>query len=412
MLRVLIKNGVRPILMIALTNHALDHLLAASLDADITTNIVRLGSRSADERISKYNLEEMEQVAGRSRLDREFGANYRELKTTQKEIVDLMEAFLRKHVTSEETLNYLQTNYPDLFEGFHNPTPWIATLHVLEHQKDGGGDWNIAGSRGRIQDVDDSSYAYWRMGGDLEFLARPPAPPRPAPDIARKPAYQSQNHFSVLSMTGNDADGSRNGDQDEDSYEEESSDADDDAAALEKMWRAPLDLQYSISSTTGNDSDASRDGDEDDDSDDQDNNDADDTASSEDTRRARLDLHAINDNVSIAAVAAPERPKKAIDIADLHDPRVFFAHLGYNALPSIPTSDRSLEQILEDEPDIWSLSRAERGRLQDYLTREVRLQLHETQLEEFERLRARHADVLERYNEGKNEVRRRNLALV
>ena len=50
LLQVLIKNKTSCTIMIASTNHALDHLLGNVLDAGITKKVTRSGSPSADER--------------------------------------------------------------------------------------------------------------------------------------------------------------------------------------------------------------------------------------------------------------------------------------------------------------------------------------------------------------------------
>ena len=65
LLHVLFVNDVGPILLIAFTNQALDHMLCSVLDAGIMTDIVRLGSRtSADEPIVQYSIETQEMVTG------------------------------------------------------------------------------------------------------------------------------------------------------------------------------------------------------------------------------------------------------------------------------------------------------------------------------------------------------------
>ncbi|KAF9504410.1 hypothetical protein BS47DRAFT_1308218, partial [Hydnum rufescens UP504] len=43
LLRVLVENQVKPILPIAFTNHALDHILRSGLDTGITKKVVRTG---------------------------------------------------------------------------------------------------------------------------------------------------------------------------------------------------------------------------------------------------------------------------------------------------------------------------------------------------------------------------------
>lgn len=62
-------NKAGPVLLLAFTNHALDHILRAIHDAGVTTNIVRLGSRSKDEVVSEYNLDNISRVKGFTRLN-------------------------------------------------------------------------------------------------------------------------------------------------------------------------------------------------------------------------------------------------------------------------------------------------------------------------------------------------------
>jgi hypothetical protein len=53
---------LRPIVLLAFTNHALDHILRAVHDTGVTKDIVRLGSRSKDDVVSEYSLEAIEMV--------------------------------------------------------------------------------------------------------------------------------------------------------------------------------------------------------------------------------------------------------------------------------------------------------------------------------------------------------------
>lgn len=80
LLRVLFANDVGPVLLLAYTNHALDHILRAVHDADVTRDIVRLGTRSKDEVVSQYNLETISQVQGRSQLNGIVGHSYKDMK--------------------------------------------------------------------------------------------------------------------------------------------------------------------------------------------------------------------------------------------------------------------------------------------------------------------------------------------
>jgi len=60
LIRVLLANKCGPILLIAYTNQALDHLLRSVFDGHVTKRIVRLGGRSADEVVSNLSLESLE----------------------------------------------------------------------------------------------------------------------------------------------------------------------------------------------------------------------------------------------------------------------------------------------------------------------------------------------------------------
>ena len=65
LLRLLIQNKVGPIVLLAFTNHALDHILRAIHEGGLTRDMLRLGSRSKDEVVSQYSLEVLEKVGKR-----------------------------------------------------------------------------------------------------------------------------------------------------------------------------------------------------------------------------------------------------------------------------------------------------------------------------------------------------------
>jgi hypothetical protein len=98
-------------------------------------------------------------------------------------------------------------------------------------------------------------------------------------------------------------------------------------------------------------------------------------------------------------------PPHFIQPSDLRDPAEFFIAHGCDNVPVVPTSNRTLDELLESA-DIWSMSRSERHGLHGFWIELVRTDLHENQLEEFERLRQKHADKLRTFNEGKDEVRK------
>jgi hypothetical protein len=170
LLRVLLANKVGPVLLIALTNHALDHLLSSVLEKNITSQVVRLGSRSADETVAKYSLDQMEMIAGKSRLDRTFGRDFRAMKGLEEELKDLMQDFLRRDVHSKHILSHIEVVYPEEYELLVYGAPlWADAMHrVLAREEDGGGKWETVGSK---KDSDDKTlYAFWRQAQDLRYL--------------------------------------------------------------------------------------------------------------------------------------------------------------------------------------------------------------------------------------------------
>lgn len=145
--------------MIAFTNHALDHMLRSVLDADITKNIVRLGSRSMDKRIAPFSLEQQENVAGRTRLSAAFAGHRRALRDVEDEIKAFMDGFFKTEVSSSDLTRYLSIQFPVLLESIENPPEWVRTLHLFDMQEQDG--WSVAGRNGNdVGEVDNSLYGF------------------------------------------------------------------------------------------------------------------------------------------------------------------------------------------------------------------------------------------------------------
>ncbi|KAG8218137.1 hypothetical protein J3R82DRAFT_3674 [Butyriboletus roseoflavus] len=306
LLRVLVANGIGPILMIAFTNHALDHMLCSVLDAGITTNIVRLGSRSADERISQYSIETKEMVAGQSRLDREYSSKFRELKSVETEISQLMDRIYKIDLESDssEIIKYLSVSYPEHHVSIMSEPPaWINVAKKLSHDdSEFGEEWQVQGRKGRVVVQDTSFYAFWKRFGDLEFLdtvANPPVPD--VPQTSNSPAEPGpssrSNPYEVLrNETTADTDASEGDEQDE-------SDEGDIEVQPEKRWM---------------------------------------TAKFSDPPDASVDSEADKAHTSLPAPSAPA-PPVAAETKDPHpayvnDPVEFFLALGENVIPKAPSS--------------------------------------------------------------------------
>lgn len=157
-MRVLLTNNVRPILLIALTNHALDHLLLEVLKVGITSEVVRLGSRSNDETIAKLSLEAMEQQKDCSSVRSAYAA----LKSAEETLNTVVKELQGGPVSNSDRSEYLKQCYPEHREQLYHPPPWIHKLC----QEDIG--WTSTKDRKRKNPK--SQYDFWIGGGDIRWL--------------------------------------------------------------------------------------------------------------------------------------------------------------------------------------------------------------------------------------------------
>ena len=192
-LRVLFASNIKPIgersrpydalshaisVLIAFTNHALDHMLTSVLDANITTNVVRLGSRTTDERIEKLSLYNLEQRSGGGDLDRTIGREYRALKEVEEEVTRIMNRIQLPGLTWEDTKKFLDIHYPRHADSFKRPPSWIAELFRRDKEDEKkNGEWKkVTKGRKASRDVEIAGvYGFWKSGRDIEFIQ-----PRPS----------------------------------------------------------------------------------------------------------------------------------------------------------------------------------------------------------------------------------------
>ena len=64
------RGRLGPILCVTYTNHALDQLLEALLDNNVTSQIVRIGSQSKSERLEKFNLQSVAKDTTRTKMEK------------------------------------------------------------------------------------------------------------------------------------------------------------------------------------------------------------------------------------------------------------------------------------------------------------------------------------------------------
>ncbi|KXN82346.1 NFX1-type zinc finger-containing protein 1 [Leucoagaricus sp. SymC.cos] len=181
-LRVLFSSNIRPIVLIAFTNHALDHMVTSVLDADITENIVRLGTRSSDERVSKYTLDKLEKRAIEPAMRRSIGRQYGIMKTLEAQVTETTMSIRLPLLSWEKIEKFLDIHYPEHADMFRTPPYWIAELANLKRREEETlGEFQEVKRRKEEQTVESSIsktiYGFWRQGFDLQFIQQmPPAP--------------------------------------------------------------------------------------------------------------------------------------------------------------------------------------------------------------------------------------------
>ncbi|KAH7335664.1 hypothetical protein B0J17DRAFT_769497 [Rhizoctonia solani] len=167
LIRVLVKNQIAPILLVAFTNHALDHMLTGILDAKISNKIIRLGSRFAiDERLTQYSLDTIERAQGKSRLGKSGGAVYRQMKELETEMKGLMTEISAHRVPLDHIEQHISFAYPHhCGELFTHVPAWIDAIIFKPEDSDEG--WETAGGSAN---EDQSIVDFWLKCRDLQFL--------------------------------------------------------------------------------------------------------------------------------------------------------------------------------------------------------------------------------------------------
>ncbi|KAI9445928.1 hypothetical protein H4582DRAFT_1843136 [Lactarius indigo] len=204
-LRVLFSSKVRPIVLIAFTNHALDHMVTSVLDANITTNVVRLGSRTSDPRIEEYSLHKLEQRSDRGDLGRAIGREYAAMKQAEEEMTRILNRIQLPGLTWEDTEKFLDLHHPQHADSFKGPPFWIAELfrRAMEDEIKNGS-WTLVSNRKKIpKDTEISGvYGFWKNGRDIEFIRPPPSPSKKATGKKKTQSDPRVAFFNELSELG------------------------------------------------------------------------------------------------------------------------------------------------------------------------------------------------------------------
>lgn len=149
--------------LIAFTNHAVDHLVSSILDDNITNDLVRLGSRSTNDRVLPYTLDNLEGVETASMLDQSVRRQRNQVKYAEQELKKRMRLIQSPSLEWSDLASFIRVQYPDHAGHFSAPPEWIAAFQSAELERRGEDD--DLKSKGRLL------YTIWREGLDLNLLS-------------------------------------------------------------------------------------------------------------------------------------------------------------------------------------------------------------------------------------------------
>lgn len=164
-------------------------MLTSILDAKITNKLVRIGSRSSDERISEYTLDKLEREANSVSLDRSVRKQYGVMKTIEEEITNVMNDIQLPTLTWLNLENYLGIHHPEQAASITQPPYWISELfRQIQAENEADGEFIEVGKGGKkiVDAFAGTLYGFWKAGRDLTFL-------QPAPLIAKGKGKKAMN---------------------------------------------------------------------------------------------------------------------------------------------------------------------------------------------------------------------------
>lgn len=153
------KTRLGPIICVTYTNHALDQLLEALIDKGVTSQIVRIGSRSKSERLQQFNIRKVAQNIDRTRLEKSSQWSlYGELKKYTKDFDALG---LRETTTATRLRAYLRENYSQHYsalfgeddDGYQIVTNQDPQVEINKWLQDGAYDSPVVRSVDHLQMV-------------------------------------------------------------------------------------------------------------------------------------------------------------------------------------------------------------------------------------------------------------------
>ena len=149
-------------------------MLTSVLDANITKRVVRLGSRTSDERIEQYSLYKLEQLSGRGDLDRPIRREYAAMKRAEEDMTRTMNRIQLPGLTWEDAEKFLNIHYPQHAESLREPPFWIAE-HFRHTTQDGFTEVSYKKKKSRDDEIA-GVYGFWKKCRDIDYIQlRPPS---------------------------------------------------------------------------------------------------------------------------------------------------------------------------------------------------------------------------------------------
>ena len=205
--RILFDNKIKPIVLIAFTNHALDHMLNSILDAKITKKFVRLGSRSTDERIAEYSLMNLQKTFTDASMTRQIGRENAIKKRIEEKMLEVLNDIQIPDPSEGQIREYLEKDWAEHLYTMFEPPFWIAEYATRLWASEEGeeGEWKVKEKKGKGKEQSHlmarTYYGLWRRGLDIAFIQ----PPQPrlveAPVSKKKKKKQVQPEVLVAQPT-------------------------------------------------------------------------------------------------------------------------------------------------------------------------------------------------------------------
>jgi len=181
-------------------------MLSSILDAKITKKIVRLGSRSSDERIAQFSLRNLEQNYPDASVNRQIGRELASKRGIEEKMSRVMNDIQIPEPSEDQIKRYLQNDWEEHLSSIYNPPYWITEYAARLWGSDSEeGEWYVKGKKGKGKGKEQSHlmgqtyYGLWKRGLDIAFI-KPPEPrliekrkkTKGAPHFVKIPPTQEQ----------------------------------------------------------------------------------------------------------------------------------------------------------------------------------------------------------------------------